>query len=622
MKRNFVHYTIFTVGALLTLLSCQKALDTQPYDKISEDVVWSNKANAETFIYATYGILTNFNFGPNSDGRTTNLLSMDGTYNGYGAIFTETTDRNSNIGGFNNFSAIRRCNQIIEKVGASTGIAEDDKKVLIAEGKFLRAMSYYQVARNIGRICWIDKVLTPQDSLKLSSTKNPTESYNYIIRDLEDAVAGLGTTKIPGRVNKYVAAAYLSQICLQAAAYKNYPNPPAIAANDPLIDKAIAMANLVVNNGGYTLDANYGGMFNETSPTSPEIIYAVYRKALNTNCENTPMQNMVANFSNDQINNYGGTPLLSTTFRIFEAWIEHEPTYNLAQDYLVIDKANPTKAVAWDKTSQYLNAVTETTTPTADLIKQNNETYIKIGVINPGSGENTWSLTNENRDARYAQTFVTDSTKMFGETLTTCIKGNATRWMKINGFAWYTSLTNLYWRKGIYNNVQPRVYYGVPTDYHFVNMRLGRVYLNLAEAYLLKGDLANALVNLNKTRVAHGKLPPSTVSSLSEAWKDYKRERRVELVLEDDYYFSLLRWGRYGGDANNGILSGGTIPELTEAPLVMDIAKNRKSFSVVQGPFYASNNIRTFNEQRRYLFPIPQGQIDNNANFGPQNPGW
>lgn len=120
MKRNYIQFTIYTVSMMLTLISCQKVLETQPYDKISEDVVWGNKANAETFIYATYGIMNNFNFGPNTDGRTTNLLSMDGTYNAFGSIFTETTDRNSNIGGFSNFGTIRRCNQIIEKVGTSS----------------------------------------------------------------------------------------------------------------------------------------------------------------------------------------------------------------------------------------------------------------------------------------------------------------------------------------------------------------------------------------------------------------------------------------------------------------------------------------------------------------------
>ena len=620
--KKYIFFSIYAAGMMLVLAACQKVLDTQPYDKISGDVVWSNKANAETFIFGTYGIMNAYNSGASSDGRTTNLLAMDGTYNGSASIFTETTDRNSNIGGFNNFGAIRRCNLIITNVAASAGIADQDKKALVAEGKFLRAMSYYNIARNVGRIVWIDKVLTPEDELKLPSTANPTESYNYIIKDLEEAIPDLSATKVPGRANKYVAAAFLSEICLQAAAYKNYPNPPS-PGNDPLVDKAITYANMVISQGGYSLVGDYGGMFNESNPTSSETIFGVYRKALNTNCDGTPMQTMMANFSNDQINNYGGSPNLSTNFRIFEAWIEHAPTYNLSKDYLVIDKADPNKALEWDKTSQYLAAVDESATvPTGDLQKQNNESYVKTGVIRSGRTETMWNLMNENRDARFAQTIITDSSKFYGETLTTCIKGNSTRWMKINGFAYYVSMTNMYWRKLMYNNVSPRIYVGVPTDYHYVDMRLGRVYLNLAEAYLLKGDVANALINLNKTRVTHGKLPPSTASTLAEAWKDYKRERRVDLVLENDYYYSLLRWGRYGGAANNGISPGGTIPELTELPMVMDISKNRKSFSIVSGPFYASNNTRVFNEQRRYLFPIPQGLIDNNSNFGPQNPGW
>jgi hypothetical protein len=95
----------------------------------------------------------------------------------------------------------------------------------------------------------------------------------------------------------------------------------------------------------------------------------------------------------------------------------------------------------------------------------------------------------------------------------------------------------------------------------------------------------------------------------------------VDLVLEDDYYWSLLRWGRYGGPANHNIASGGIIPELTDVPQVIDISKSRKAFSVVEGSFFGSNNIRIF-EPKRYLFPIAQGYLDRNSKFGPQNPGW
>lgn len=184
------------------------------------------------------------------------------------------------------------------------------------------------------------------------------------------------------------------------------------------------------------------------------------------------------------------------------------------------------------------------------------------------------------------------------------------------------SLSNLYWRKGMYNNVTPRLIWDSPTDYHYVITRLGRVYLNLAEAYLLKGDISSAVQAVNQTRTIHGALPPIATLSPAEVWTDYKRERRIELVLENDYYWSLLRWGRYGGDANHGMIPGGTIPELTEVPYVMDISKDRKSYTVVSGSFFASNDAREFDPSRRYLMPIAQSYLDRNPNFGPQNPGW
>jgi hypothetical protein len=299
---------------------------------------------------------------------------------------------------------------------------------------------------------------------------------------------------------------------------------------------------------------------------------------------------------------------------------------------LTIDKADPTKVLAWNQTSQYKVAVEEgvsvmhphsrTNFPFDKVPKANDESVLVQGKIKSGSKETLWTLTNENRDARWKASIISDSTSFYEQTVTTTMRGNAGRWISINGGDWGAGSTNMYWRKGMYTNVSPSFLNTVMTDYHFVSMRLGRVYLNLAEAYLLKNDLTNARLNLNKTRVTHGQLPPSTASGAVEAWKDYKIERRVDLAAENDYYYSLLRWGRYGGNANNGTPSGGTIVELTEPMRVMDISKDRKSFAIVTGPFNSAYNQRLFKPERRYLFPIPQSFIDNNPNFAPQNTNW
>ena len=85
--------------------------------------------------------------------------------------------------------------------------------------------------------------------------------------------------------------------------------------------------------------------------------------------------------------------------------------------------------------------------------------------------------------------------------------------------------------------------------------------MNKAEALLClaKSDpskLSEAVATFNQTRTVHGGLPESEASTLVEAWKDYKIERHVELPMEGDYYWSLLRWGKYGEEANDGQPSG------------------------------------------------------------------
>lgn len=593
------------------LFSCSNVLDTKPHDRISEETVWNDPNNVASFIFSTYAeVLADLaGGGVTSDNYTTNVISVKGGYyNKAYPVFSETINRNVDMG-FNNWGEVRRCNLIISKVSAST-MDDKTKEALIAEAKFLRALSYLPVARNIGRIVWIDTVLTPKDDLLLSSTKTPEESYQYIIQDLKDAIAGLPATSESGRANKYVAAAILSEVGLEAIAYENYPDAPGI--NSALLEMVIENAEMVINEGGYSLETDYGAMFNEVNPTSPEIILGLYKSDVNNICRATPMQYVLPNNSRQSE---------GTTIR---AWWNYSPTYSFTKDYLTIDKNDPSKALPWNETSQYKAVMDESQSIPTDVIPRSpDEVSIRHGVIKPGSTETMWTLTNEGRDARWQASIITDSSTFAGNLYLTCVHGTSDRWRRVNGedIPATTLITNLFFRKGCYTNL-PMYFYNVPTNYHYVITRLGRVYLNLAEAYLLKGNVPDAVAALSKTRTVHGQLPPSTASTLADAWTDYKRERKVDLIAENDYYWSLLRWGRYGGAANHGNAPGGPIPELATIPEVMDISRDRTAYSILQGPFYGLNDQRNFDYSRRYLFPIAISYLDRNPKFGPQNVGW
>jgi len=599
MKKRYIY--LCSLLLIIITSSCTKdLLDSSPYgSKYEEELVWANRSNADAFVNKTYNdVLNNYAHYASFEDWTSNGVDIRGNA---GGVPSESYTRESDFG-FNKFAQIRRCNLIIEKAQESTGLSDGDKKELVAEGKFLRAMIYFWQARRFGKVVWIDHVLSPdEETFKLPRTETIDDTYRNIVQDLDDAIAGLPENALAGKASKYTAAAIKSEVCLQAAAY---------TGDDSFYQKAIDAADLVINEGPYTMDPDYGAIFDERGRFSNEIILGLYRDKAYNNCDWVEdLQWCVPNINNDYLKSLGAGPLFKSNINIFEAWNQFVPSQTLVDNYLIIDQLTG-EALPWDKTSQFLNNM--------ELIGDR-EWKIKDGidlVVN--------DIIYENADKRLSASIVFDRSVWFGEDIATRVKGNL--YGKVWGaYNWCMSTTDYYWRKGTYT-VSPRVYVGIPTDYHWVITRLGRVYMNKAEALLRQNKIAEAVAALNVTREIHGGLPLSTAGSSAEAWVDYKRERRVELAKERDFYWTLLRWGKYGGEANHGREPGGIVYELKdEVPGRIEISEDRKSFYVRtfadQGENYNNIENRQFTKDRRYLFPVPNGQIDRNGNLD-QNPGW
>lgn len=586
------------------LQGCNDFLDTKPSESYSEELVWSSRSTAEAFILQTYNnVIPKYTDFKTEDCLTTNSVYV---YQGSPNAVRELVDRGWDFG-FGDFGTVRRCNLIIEKVAASP-IDEKSKTELIAEGKMLRAMTYYYQAKHTGRVIWVDRVLTEEDDFNLGLTSTIKESYDYILKDLGDAIAGLPTESKAGRLNKNAALALKSEVCLTAAAY---------TGEKALFQQAIDAVDAIQ---GYTLDSNYEGMFNQDGAySSPEIILARYRSKDNNTCGNTLMQEMIPNQNNDAIKNFGCSPVMKTDF-IFECWMSHAPSQNLVDNYLVIDRLT-NQAVPWNESTQFKNSVNEVpVSDVADMAYDPKELVNGKGYVSK-DGTKLNELVYGNRDKRFYATIVYDSCLFYGETITMCQKGNLNRCSRVgNPGTSHMPLTNYMWRKSIYN-VSPRPFVDVLTDYHYVVFRLGRVLMNKAEALLCQGKWQEAMNVINKTREVHGGLPASTATNLAEAWIDYKRERNVELPLEGDYYWSLLRWGKYGQEANHGLAPTSVIPELNCPATFSEISKDRQRMFVGQVQF--TNDQREF-RTRRYLFPIPQGVINANPALSDadQNPEW
>jgi len=594
---------------------CNDFLNTEPSSIYGEELVWGSASNVEAFVIGNYNTVMSYYL----DNRFTDNTFTDNMVNCRAACPVEARglmENTYNIGLNNRFGIIRACNMIIERCGTSTVLDELSKKQYVALGKLMRAMVYYDLARKTGKVIWVDKVLSSNDpDFNIPLTKDATESFSHILKDLREAIPDLPTNQPAGALSQEFANAFMSEVLLTAAAYTN--DAASLQNGKSLYQEAVDCVDAI---SGYSLDSNYGSMFDQNGAySSKEIILARYWDAQYTQCQSTDQINMIANVLNSNLEKLGCSPLWKTG-DIFECWLDFTPSQNLVDAYLVIDQ-NDGKAKRWYETSQWLNNTEEIDQTTAFELIEHKDDDVVAKAYRTKNGADISDLMYEHRDARFDASILHDKSEFYGETIAMFNHGNMTRWSGTPYGGSHFPLTNYATRKAIYTNMSPRPFYNTSTDYHKVVTRYGRALLNKAEALLRLNKVPEAVATYNQTRTIHGQLPASTATTLAQAWEEYKIERQVELFWECDYYYSLLRWGRYGNEANNGEQPMGTIKELSRPSTFIEINRDRNAAFV--------GEVRFFNDQRQfptryYYFPIPQGLINANSAITAQdqNPGW
>ena len=118
---------------------------------------------------------------------------------------------NVTLGNFFKFSyiTINRANAVIENV-PGMGIDQAFKDRFTGEAYFMRAYSYFNLARNFGRVPVHMQVVSTIDDTAASLAESLDEQWGYIISDLEEAIKLLPyySKPEPGRVDKAAAQEY------------------------------------------------------------------------------------------------------------------------------------------------------------------------------------------------------------------------------------------------------------------------------------------------------------------------------------------------------------------------------------------------------------------------------
>lgn len=267
-----------TVLASVFFLSCEKDLDVDPRDAVSEDDFLNNPDNAIQLINGVYNKMLDYDINSFSWIGITSITSDDadkGSSSGDNGtdkkklddLTFDASDVSFEDVWKGRYAGIYRANNAIYYLD-QVQVEEGLKNRLVAEAKFLRALWYFDLVRCFGGVPVVLGNIDLNDTETIEQVvfqrKTKEEVYAQIEIDLLDAIANLPqkseySPNDMGRATKGAAQALLAKAYLYQERWED----------------AFAMSGEVISSGQYGLLEDYAQVWREVGENGSESIFEV-----------------------------------------------------------------------------------------------------------------------------------------------------------------------------------------------------------------------------------------------------------------------------------------------------------------------------------------------------------
>lgn len=525
MKNKFV-ITFITTG-LLFFSSCSKVLDYTPTGVLSSSDLTSPTA-VEGLVTAAYSAIGNGDMiGPIYSNWVYGSVRSDDAYKGGGGtgdvgeidamehynLVTPTMDAFVSRTWKNLFKSISRANVALRAVNSLTDAQFPNKKLRLAELKFLRAHSYMTMKLIYKNIPIFDEAVSDDQILKVSNDLKNEDAWNKIAADFQFAIDNLPESQPElGRANKLAAQAYLAKVRLFQA-YEQDDKHQVININKTRLQQVVDLTQAVISSGKYSLSKDIADNFLPETENGPESVFAIqFTINVGTTAGRLSFE--------DGLNYPHGAPQ-------YGCCGFHAPSQNLVNAFTTDVNGLP-------NFDSFNNTIADLNTSTVDVRLDHT-----VGIDgHPYKYDNTTPFSNSwVRDPGVYGNFHTMRYQQLA---------SSSSYFKLGPFM------------------------GTAKNYDII--RYDNVLLMQAEAYIELGQPEKALPIINQIRAraaaSTGRLKKidGTFASnyniktySSTGWtQDYARkalrwERRMEFATEGDRFFDLVRWGIAEPTLNNYI---------------------------------------------------------------------
>ena len=263
MKTN-IKTLLITLLISFAFFSCEEEiLDKQPLDQLATNNFWTTAEDAELALAGVYNKATTWSsaghiceFDDNTDNGIDRKPNQ--SFLSYGNL----NPSSSEIAGYwdNSYREIAGCNYFLENVDRVEEINAAVKAEMIAEVRFLRAFTYYNMSQFWGGVPLVTSQLTMEESITINSASK-SDIVGFVLTEL-DAIAGeLPVTRSSGQHGRIVRGAVYALKGRLLMAEKRW-------------SEAAAAFKAVMDLGVHEIDPLYEELFNGKNELSSEIIFS------------------------------------------------------------------------------------------------------------------------------------------------------------------------------------------------------------------------------------------------------------------------------------------------------------------------------------------------------------
>ena len=277
-------FRLITIGAVAFMgVSCEDFLSSEPVDKISAEKYFSSEIDLKMY---TNGIMNSYRPGADDivfADQFCDLIATKTSSEFYrpGAAWDATKQ-----GGWS-WGLIRTVNIMLRDMPrAKNNVSPEVYNHYEGVARFWRAWATFEKITTFGNVPWIDHVVDVDDPILYAERDDREFVMSKVLEDLNFACENCqGTDLYHNVVNKWIALAFKSRVCLYEGTYRKY-HPYNLSTSekkawtneygtaDDYLKEAAKAAKEIMDSKKFALSNDYRGLFTSTNlHENPEMIW-------------------------------------------------------------------------------------------------------------------------------------------------------------------------------------------------------------------------------------------------------------------------------------------------------------------------------------------------------------